>query len=420
MQIDTYQALRSFGRFLVTAPLSTAALLEQMLVLIDPVTGTAEVRVWLYDPGSERYTLRQTSYHTELQDQDYGFDHDSGLARWLRESEQPVYLADRQGFDAAKLTVKERQEIEALDVAVFVPLRARSEHATPDRRLGGWIALGPRPSGAPYSLDDVDFVAALADQTALALDTVRLYQGVQTAKQAESEFIDFVAHELKQPMTAMQGYAKMLILGLGGELNDTQQQFVQVINANIDRMDKLINDLLEISRLEAGRTKLKLVPVPIGEVVDETLASSQGEIEARHHTLVIEIAEDLPPALADRKRLRQILTILVSNATRYTPDGGTIRIAAGRHDRLGMPPAQLLVTVSDTGIGMSPQDIAKLEEKFFRADHDLVYTQPGTGLGVPIARLLVELHGGELWVESEVNRGSTVSFTVPIAAGHDE
>jgi signal transduction histidine kinase len=269
-------------------------------------------------------------------------------------------------------------------------------------------------------LDDVGLVAALADQTALALDTVRLTQGIQRAKQAESEFVDFVAHELKQPMTAMQGYAKMLTMGLGGELNDTQQQFVNVINSNIERMDKLINDLLEISRLEAGRIKLELAPVPIGEIVDETLSSSRGEIEARQHTLIVEVAEDLPPALADRKRLIQILTNLVSNAARYTPDGGTVRITAGRHDRLGMPAAQLLVTVSDTGIGISPQDMAKLEAKFFRADHDLVYTQPGTGLGVPITRHLVELHGGELLVESEVDRGSTFSFTIPIASERDE
>jgi signal transduction histidine kinase len=420
MQINTVQTLQSFGRFLVTTPLSTAAILEQMLARIEPVAGAAPVRVWLYDPASERYALRQTTYPTELQDQDPAFDSDSGLARWLRESEQPVYRADGQGFDAAKLTVKEREAIDTLDVAAFVPLGARSEYGTRDRQLGGWIALGPRPSGEPYSLDDLDFVAALADQAALALDAVRLTQDIQKAKQAELEFIDYVAHELKQPMTAMQGYAKMLMMGLGGELNDTQRQFVQVINANIDRMDKLINDLLEISRLEAGRIKLKLAPVPIEEVVDETLSSSRGEIEARHHTLVVEVAEGLPPALADRKRLVQILTNLVSNAARYTPNGGTLRIAASRHDRPGIPPAQLLVTVSDTGIGMSPQDIAKLEGKFFRADHDLVYTQPGTGLGVPIARHLVELHGGELWVESEVNRGSTVSFTLPIADGHDE
>jgi signal transduction histidine kinase len=242
----------------------------------------------------------------------------------------------------------------------------------------------------------------------------------QEAHQTQLEFIDFVAHELKQPMTAIQGYAKMLMLDLGGELNDTQRQFVEVINSNVGRMGKLIDDLLQISRLEAGRVKLKLAPVPMRNAVDETLASSQDDIEARHHTLQVEIPKDLPPALGDRTRLIQILTNLVSNAIRYTPDGGTIRITVGRRERPALPLAHLLVTVSDTGIGMSLQDMARLEVKFFRADHDLVRTQSGTGLGVSIARHLVELHGGEFLVESEVDRGSTFSFTIPIANERDE
>jgi signal transduction histidine kinase len=156
------------------------------------------------------------------------------------------------------------------------------------------------------------------------------------------------------------------------------------------------------------------------EVVDEALAGSQDDLEARHHKLQVEIPEDLPRALGDRARLIQILTKLVSNAIRYTPDGGTIRITASKYEAPETPISRLLVAVSDTGIGMSPQEMARLEEKFFRADHDLVRSLPGTGLGVSIARQLVELHGGELAVESEVNRGSTFRFTIPIANEHDE
>jgi signal transduction histidine kinase len=237
----------------------------------------------------------------------------------------------------------------------------------------------------------------------------------QEAYQSQSEFIDFVAHELKQPMTAIQGYAKMLMLGLGGELSETQQQFVEVINSNVARMGKLIDDLLQISRLEAGRIELSLAPVSMREIIDEALTGSQDDIKARHHTLQVETPRDLPPALGDRVRLIQILTNLVSNATRYTPDGGTIQITADRLEDPEMPMPHLLVTVSDTGIGMSPQEVVRLEEKFFRADHDLVRSQPGTGLGVSISRQLVKLHGGELAVESQVSRGSTFSFTVPIA-----
>jgi signal transduction histidine kinase len=213
----------------------------------------------------------------------------------------------------------------------------------------------------------------------------------------------------------MQGYAKMLTLGIGGELNDMQKEFVRVINSNVDRMGKLVNDLLEISRLEAGRTRLMLAPVRLRDVVDETVATTRTEIDARHHTLTVDVPDDLPPVLADRERLIQILTNLVSNAYKYTPPGGQIQITANGHDRAETPPGHLLVSVHDNGIGMSPKEIAGLYEKFFRGDHDLVREQPGTGLGVSITRSLVELHGGEFLVESAPGEGTTFRFTMPIA-----
>ena len=263
-----------------------------------------------------------------------------------------------------------------------------------------------------------DLASQAADEArkALAVENTRLRASLREAEQATMEFLDLVAHELKQPLTAVQGYAKMLMMGIGGELSETQEEFVQVINANADRMGKLVNDLLEISRLEAGRITLKLAAVDLREIVEETLAKSRAEIESRHHTLQFEVPEELPPVMGDRVRLLQILTKLVSNAYMYTPDGGTIRIVAGRTDDPAVPAGHLQVSVSDTGIGISVQHLPRLDEKFFRADHELVRAQPGNGLGVPIAHHLVELHGGQFWVESELDKGSTFSFTLPIAS----
>jgi signal transduction histidine kinase len=243
---------------------------------------------------------------------------------------------------------------------------------------------------------------------------------VDAINQANSEFIDFVAHELKQPMTSIQGYAKMLSMGIGGELSDTQAQFVHVINANVERMARLVNNLLEISRLEAGRTQLALAPVSLREVIEETIAVARTEIEARRHTLEVDVPDDLPLVLGDRARLLQILTNLVSNATMYTAEGGAIHIAAAEGDGPQAPPGYVGVSVQDTGIGMSPQDLVKLEEKFFRGDHDLVRRQQGTGLSVSITRNLVLLHGGEFTVESQVGQGSTFRFTLPAVAEHNE
>jgi signal transduction histidine kinase len=246
---------------------------------------------------------------------------------------------------------------------------------------------------------------------ALMAHNARLAQQLAEEEQAHAEFIDFVAHELKQPMTAMQGYSKMLTLGIGGDLNDRQQEFVDVINANVGRMGKLVSDLLEISRLEAGRIRLNLAPVSILEVMGEVLSSASDEIESRHHTLEQAIPGNLPPVWADRERLVQILTHLVRNAYMYTPEGGQLHIAAEVLERTD----RVRVGVTDTGIGLSPTDLVRLRERFFRADHELVRTQTGTGLGLSIVRGLVELHGGELSIESKPGQGSVFAFTLPLS-----
>jgi signal transduction histidine kinase len=238
---------------------------------------------------------------------------------------------------------------------------------------------------------------------------------VREAEEGRSEFIDFVAHELKQPMTAIQGYAKMLALGIGGEPSDTQRQFAQVISANAERMGRLINNLLEVSRLEAGRIVLQLAPVDMKEIVGEAVAAARAEIEARHHSLAIDIPQDLPPAMGDRDRLVQILSNLISNAYKYTPDGGSLRITAEWLPGPGVPAEHLRIGVSDSGIGMSRREVAQVGEKFFRGSHELVRTQPGSGLGISIVEQLITLHGGQLGIESEPDRGSTFRFTLPAA-----
>lgn len=320
-----------------------------------------------------------------------------------------VQAGDEAADPAAVAWLEERQVRSAL----LVPIVVR------DRAIG-LLELSQADTDREFSANEVRLCQTLANQAAAAIENARLYEGVKEADQAKSEFIDFVAHELKQPMTAMQGYAKLLTMGVGGELNDKQRDFVEVINSNVERMGKLVNDLLEISRLEAGRTQLNVAPIDLKEVVEETLTNTRTEIEARHHAIEVEVPEDLPTVLGDRERLVQILTNLVSNAYKYTPEGGTIRIAANGQDLPQVPPGHVYVRVCDNGIGMSPQDLLNLEEKFFRADHDLVNSQPGTGLGVSITRNLVALHGGELLIESAPGEGSTFGFTLPVASQESE
>ena len=399
------------SRGLAGRSLDLPALLEQLADLLGPITGSAPMMVFLLDPASEQYTPRYVRAPGAKARSSFGLD--SKVARWLGAHDRPLHLIDGQdGAPSSPLTGDDIQTLEGM--VLFIPVRG--ECGVPEGGARGWVALGPRPTGEAYGSEKLRLMEALVDKAALAIENGYLLACVAELEQEKIEFMDFVAHELKQPMTSMQGYTKMLMLGIGGELSETQSQFAQVITANVDRMGKMVNDLLEISRLEAGRIKLKPEQLQSKEVADQALVAIQGDVEDRGHTLEIQMPGDLPPVTGDRDRLLQILNYLLSNACMYTPDGGTIRVSISEPDPADGPPGRLLFSVSDTGIGISAEDLARLD-KFFRADHDLVVSQPGTGLGISIARGLIELHGGELAIESEPDQGSTFSFTVPIALG---
>jgi signal transduction histidine kinase len=266
-----------------------------------------------------------------------------------------------------------------------------------------------------------EFVVRLADHAAIAMENARLFERVRRANEAKTEFVSFVSHELKQPMTSMKGYTDILIKGMAGELSEAQRSLLETVRSNVDRMNSLVSELLDISRIESGRVRLDLGDVSIPGMVKEVLRAIQGQIEGKQQSLKVEVAPDLPLVRGDRSRLMQVLTNLVSNAHKYTPKGGDITVSArawadgqdgGREDEF------VLCAVADSGIGMSPEDQERLfKTKYFRADDPAVRSVPGTGLGLVITKSLVELHGGEIWVESELGLGSTFFFTVPVASG---
>ncbi len=400
--------LQAHQRRSVSVPLDVPAILERLVELLNLVAPTAPVMVFLHDAASNRYTLRHAEGLAAPAEPELEFGLDTDIARWLGAEEQPYYLANGESHPSSPF--------DALGLQLFIPIQGR--WGLPEERLRGWVALGPRSTGERYSPDDVSLLAALVDQAALSIENSLLLEGIAELDQAHADSIDIVAHELKQPMTSMQGYAKMLLMGIAGELSDKQIEFVDVINANVGRMGRLVDNLLDISRLEAGRIRLELEQLQPKEIVDGALAAIRAEVEARDHTLTIDVPEEPPPFAGDRERLVQVLVILLRNACMYTPNGGSIGVSVHGPASTGVPPGHLLFSVSDTGIGMSSEQIANLG-KFFRAAHDLVVSQPGAGLGLSIARHLVALHGGVLMVASEPDLGSTFSFAVPIVPASD-
>ncbi len=297
---------------------------------------------------------------------------------------------------------------------------ARAQIVVPIEREDQVIGLLVLESLDPYVWNEetVRFLVRLADHAAIAITNAQLYAEVQEANQTKSDFISFVAHELKTPMTSIRGYADLLAKGAVGPINDNQAQFLAVIRANVERMARLVSDLADISRIEAGKLELEFQRVDFHDVVDEVVHSLSQQIESKNQTLEVHIPDDLPPVWGDRVRLAQILTNLVSNAHKYTPEGGTIEIWAEHVPNEWQPngpPEVVHVAVRDNGLGISEEEQEKIFQKFFRSEDRRAREAPGTGLGLHITKNLVELHGGRIWFESKLGEGTTFHFTVPIA-----
>jgi signal transduction histidine kinase len=210
-------------------------------------------------------------------------------------------------------------------------------------------------------------------------------------------------------MTSIRGFADIIRQGMTGAVSTQAHEFLDTIVDNVDQMAALVSDLSDISRIETGRLRLQLAAVPLARYLQETVGAMRPQIDARRHTLTLDVDPDLPAVYADRTRLVQIITNLLSNACKYTPEGGRLSLAA----HLRQP--HVHVAVTDSGIGMSQEDLGRLFTQFFRSEDPAVREQPGWGLGLNVTRRLVELQGGEMGLSSEPGRGSTFWFTLPVA-----
>jgi signal transduction histidine kinase len=272
-----------------------------------------------------------------------------------------------------------------------------------DRPIGVIVAEREEPFGAA----DLDFLTRLAARAATAIQNARLYHAVQEANQAKSKFVSVVSHELRIPMTSIKGYTDLLLKGMSGPVTEGQVDFLNIIHNNVERMAALVNDLSDVSRIETGRLKLEPTHFPLHGVVEETLKSLRARVDEKKQTIEVHVPQDLPRIHADPNRVVQVLTNLVSNAWKYTPEGGWITV-------LARPEGSLVrLEVRDTGIGIGIEDQEKLFTQFFRSEDPLVREQQGWGLGLNVTKRLVELMGGEIGLTSQAGKGSTFWFTLP-------
>ena len=253
------------------------------------------------------------------------------------------------------------------------------------------------------------------------LGTVSIFRDITHEVEVDrlkSEFVATVSHELRTPMTSIKGYVDILLMGAAGALNENQHHFLDIVRNNTDRLSVLVNDLLDISRIEAGRISLSLQAIDLREVAEEVRSdvARRSQEENKSMELTINASDELPRVSGDLERVRQILANLVDNSYHYTPENGKINV------RLWPEDGEVRIDVQDNGIGIDSLDAERIFERFFRGEDPLVLATPGTGLGLAIVKQLVTMHKGRIWMTSKgiPGEGSTFSFTLPVYRTEEE
>lgn len=303
-------------------------------------------------------------------------------------------------------------------------------------RCIGVIELLNKVDG-PFTLDDVERLTNMAGPVAIALENARLYREAQKLHEAKSRFVTTIAQELRSPLTAIKGYSDMLLGTLSSDSDALWAEGIEKIADSTNHLITLMEDLLDIAALETGETQLHCAAVPLSGIVTQIVSSFEQRLKEKSLRLSTRVPQRLPAIYVDQERISQVLNCLLQNAYLYTLPKGRVSIeawvqaghraeiteAASLTSRLGLKRDEsgwVAVSVSDTGIGINPEDQPRIFERFFRADHPLVHYHSGRGLSLSIARSLVELHGGRIWFESEPGAGSTFTFTLPVAGSEAE
>ncbi len=290
------------------------------------------------------------------------------------------------------------------------------------QKLGGFRSvLGVpllREGVSTFTDTQIELLTTFADQAVIAIENVRLFDEIQDksrqlaeASQHKSQFLANMSHELRTPLNAILGYAELILDNVYGDTPDKMREVLDRIQRNGRHLLGLINDVLDLSKIEAGQLKLSLADYSLKEVVQNVYSAVEALAKEKHIALKVEVPPHLPVARGDERKLTQVLLNLVGNAIKFT-DTGEVAIRAFATN------GSFTIAVRDTGPGIAEAEQAKIFEEFQQADSSITKKKGGTGLGLAIAKRIVELHGGRIWVESSPGQGSTFSFTLPTSAEH--
>ena len=333
-----------------------------------------------------------------------------GVSGWVAKKGKPLLINDISKDKRFKPREKGKYYTRSL---LSVPLKARGE-------VIGVLNINNKAKKQIFNKDDLDLLSALANEASIAIANARLYEELIFANERlkeldrlKSEFVANVSHELSTPLATCRYFVSILLKELAGTISGQQKEYLNLMEANIDRLTHLINNLLSLSKIEAGKLELRRQQTKINNLVNEVFKNFEAQAGAKGINLENLLTENLPEVFIDNERIIEVLNNLIGNALKFTPSDGRIwveaMIASGYAGH-----KNLEIKVSDTGRGIPAEDVDKIFDKFHQMEKGLPQGSRGTGLGLAISREIIQLHGGNIWAESELGKGSRFIFTLPI------
>jgi signal transduction histidine kinase len=407
--VGELKALGEVGQ-VVSSTLDLETVLTRIVSHAVQLSGTDGGAVYEYDEQSEEFHLRATDH---MEDELINAlranpprlgDGVVGRAAATREPVQIPNILEEHTYAPRMRQLLERFGFRA---SLAVPLLRE------DRIIGGLVVR--RKTVGEFRPEVIELLKTFATQSVLAIQNARLFRQIEeksreieAANRHKSEFLANMSHELRTPLNAIIGFSEVLQERLFGELNEKQAEYTDDILTSGRHLLSLINEILDLSKVEAGRMELELATFDLPLAIDNARTFVRERATRHGINLDVTIDERLGDFVGDERKIKQVLLNLLSNAVKFTPEGGRIGINARQTD------GSVEISVSDTGIGIAPEDQPKIFEEFRQVGSDYSHKSEGTGLGLTLAKKFVELHGGRIWVESEVGKGSTFTFTLPI------
>jgi signal transduction histidine kinase len=408
--VDELRALAEVSRAL-SSTLDLDAILQTIVTRASQLAGTDACSVFEYDEAAEAFHLRATNNLDEevvLLARQTPIRKGEGVQGRMAVTHQPVQVPDIANEDAYRGPLRDILLRTGTRAVLAIPMLREHE-------LIGGLTVNKRTPGE-FSPAVIELLTTFATQSALAIQNARLFREIEiksrelaAASQHKSEFLANMSHELRTPLNAIIGFSEVLAEKMFGELNEKQEEYSKDIHASGQHLLSLINDILDLSKIEAGRMELELSDFHLPTALDSALTLVRERAGRRSIALHLSVDERLGPIQADERKVRQVVLNLLSNAIKFTPEGGRIEVRATSQDDF------VEVSISDTGVGIAPGDQDAVFEEFRQvgtADKKV----EGTGLGLTLCRKFVELHGGRIWVKSQVGVGSTFTFTIPDAS----